>query len=196
MTDDPLDALLEKLATGDLAAAEQVFVAYEPYLRMVVRRCLPGRLRAKFDSIDVVQSVWVHVLRGLRQRRWQFLDKPHLCAFLVQVARRRLTTRLRHHHTALEREQSWGTNLEELLPSGQPEPGEIAQADELWQRILALCPAEHHTLLHLRRTGMTLVEIAARTGMHEGSVRRVLRRLARQLAGSTEPTGVAIGEPT
>jgi DNA-binding IclR family transcriptional regulator len=27
-----------------------------------------------------------------------------------------------------------------------------------------------------------LHEIAARTGMHEGSVRRILRRLARQLA--------------
>jgi RNA polymerase sigma-70 factor (ECF subfamily) len=192
MTDDPLDALLEKLATGDLEAAEQVFMAYEPYLRMVVRRSLPGRLRAKFDSIDVVQSVWVHVLRGLRERRWHFLDKPHLCAFLVQVARRRLTTRLRHHHSAVKREEPWSTDFE-AVKSRQPEPGEIAQADELWERMLVLCPVEHHALLHLRRTGMALAEIAARTGMHEGSVRRIFRHLARRLAVRTGSTGITSG---
>jgi RNA polymerase sigma-70 factor (ECF subfamily) len=194
MTDDPFDKLLEQLATGDLQAAEQVFLAYEPYLRLVVRRSLPGRLRAKFDSLDVVQSVWVHVLRGLRECRWQFLDKPHLCAFLVQVARRRLTTRLRHHHASLEREQPWNSDLEAVLRSDRPGPSEIAQADELWERMLALCPAEHHVLLQLRRSGLTLAEIAARTGMHEGSVRRILRRLARQLALRAEPIGAVVAE--
>ena len=45
MTVDSLDALLEKLNGGDDAAAEQAFVAYEPYLRKVVRRLLPAELR-------------------------------------------------------------------------------------------------------------------------------------------------------
>jgi RNA polymerase sigma-70 factor (ECF subfamily) len=194
MTEGPLDKLLEQLAAGDLQAAEQVFRTYEPYLRLVVRRSLPGRLRSKFDSIDVVQSVWVHVLRGMRECRWQFLDKPHLLAFLVQIARRRLTTRLRHHHVAVEREQPWNTELEAVLHSAQPAPSEMAQAGELWERMLALCPPEHHVLLELRRSGLTMDEIAARTGLHEGSVRRVLRGLARQLALRTEPIAAASGE--
>ena len=42
---DPLEALLEKLCQGDEAAAEQVFLAYEPYLRKVVRRQLPASAR-------------------------------------------------------------------------------------------------------------------------------------------------------
>jgi RNA polymerase sigma-70 factor (ECF subfamily) len=149
---------------------------------MVVRRYLPGRLRAKFDSVDVVQSVWVHVLHGLRASRWHFLDKPRLRAFLVRVTRRRLTNRLRHYHTALQREQPGETDLEVLPVSGQPRPSEVAQANELWEKMLALCPPEHHTLLRLRRIGMPLVEVASRTGMHEGSVRRILRRLASQFA--------------
>jgi hypothetical protein len=57
MNEDALTPLLDNLCHGDTAAAEQVFVACEPYLRAVVRRRLPARLRAKFDSIDVVQSV-------------------------------------------------------------------------------------------------------------------------------------------
>jgi hypothetical protein len=39
-----------------------------------------------------------------------------------------------------------------------------------------------------------LEEIAGRTGMHEGSVRRVLRRLARQLALLDSPSGDTSGE--
>jgi RNA polymerase sigma-70 factor (ECF subfamily) len=59
--------------------------------------------------------------------------------------------------------------------------------------MLAFCPPEHHALLRLRRTGMTLVEIASRTGMHEGSIRRILRRLASQFALHHEPLGAACG---
>jgi RNA polymerase sigma-70 factor (ECF subfamily) len=52
----------------------------------------------------------------------------------------------------------------------------------LWERLLALCPPEHHEVLRLRRAGLTLEEVAERTGLHEGSVRRILRRLARHIA--------------
>jgi DNA-directed RNA polymerase specialized sigma24 family protein len=61
-------------------------------------------------------------------------------------------------------------------------PGDLALANDLWERMLALTPPEHHPVLALRREGLPLAEIAARVGMHEGSVRRVLRRLARELA--------------
>src|ERR1700728_4125895 len=75
MTHQPLDSVLEKLCSGDPAAAERVFLAFEPYLRMVVRKKLPPRLRAKFDSMDVVQSVWADVLCGFREAGWRFADE-------------------------------------------------------------------------------------------------------------------------
>jgi RNA polymerase sigma factor (sigma-70 family) len=190
---EPLEALLDELNQGNLSAAEQILTTYEPYLRMVVRRSLPGRLRAKFDSLDVVQSVWVHVLHGLRAARWQFLDTPHLQAFLVRVARRRLTSRLRHYRTALNREQPEEIDLDGLPAPTQPRPSEVAQANELWKTMLTLCPPEHHALLRLRRLGMPLVEVAAQTGLHEGSVRRILRRLARQLALERQPLETGSG---
>jgi DNA-directed RNA polymerase specialized sigma24 family protein len=85
MTHDRLRALYEKLSGGDPAAAEEFLRAYEPYLRMVVRRQLTPRLRPKFDSTDVVQSIWADVMVGFREGGWRFTDADHLRAFLVKL---------------------------------------------------------------------------------------------------------------
>jgi RNA polymerase sigma-70 factor (ECF subfamily) len=187
MTPEPLDDLADRLHGGDAEAAEQVFRAYEPYLRTVVRRHLPQRLRAKFDSLDVVQSVWVDVLRRFRNAGRRFDSAAHLRAFLVMVTRHRLADRLRHFQPALQFEDADGVAMDGLPAPRQPRPSEVAQADELWEKMLELCPPVHHDVLQLRRQGLLIEEIAARTGLHGGSVRRILRRLARQLAIKRAP---------
>jgi RNA polymerase sigma factor (sigma-70 family) len=187
MNAESLDLLLERIRQGDPLAVEEMVTAYGPHLRGVIRRSLPNQVRPRFDSIDVVQSVWVHVLTGLRAGAWEFSDRAHLQAFLVKVARRRLVSRVRHHQTAARHEPPPGDDLDALPGRAEERPSEIAQARELWERMLALCPADHHELLRLRRLGLPLEEIARRTGLHEGSVRRILRQLARQLALQQAP---------
>jgi RNA polymerase sigma-70 factor (ECF subfamily) len=183
MNPAPLDVLLEKLNGGDAAAVEQAFLAYEPFLRLVVRRQLPPALRARLDSADVVQSAWADLVVGFREAGWRFPDANHLRAFLVKVTCNRLRDRLRQSRASLQRTQPLDEASPEQLPAtAQPRPSEHAQAAECWERLLELCPPEHHEVLRLRRDGLTRGEIAARTGLHEGSVRRILRRLAREAA--------------
>jgi RNA polymerase sigma-70 factor (ECF subfamily) len=183
MSADSLEALLERLCHGDEGAAEQVFREYEPYLRLVVRRMLPARLRAKFDSIDVVQSVWGDLLDGFRDAGWRFKDAAHLRAFLVTATKNRFLDRLRQHQTALDREKSIEEGrLQEQVLADDPRPSELVEADELWQEMLALCPPAHRNLLRLKREGRSLADIAAQAGLHPSSVRRIFYDLARQLA--------------
>src|SRR5438874_13123400 len=138
---EPLDNLLAQLCSGDRAAAGEVFLAYEPYLRKAVRRNLPAPLRAKFDSGDIVQSVWADVLSGFRDAGWRFLDADHLRGFLYVATRNRLIDRIRQHQRAANREESLGEqDRQDLLPSGLPGPSEVAQAGDLWEPILAQCP--------------------------------------------------------
>src|SRR5581483_11056393 len=125
--------LLEKLCNGDDAAAEQVFVAYEPYLRMVVRRMLPAQMRSKFDSVDVVHSIWADLLGGFRESGWRFQDAAHLRAFLVKATRNRFLDRVRKHRSAVTHERPLEADyLEEALASHDPRPSEVAQANDLW----------------------------------------------------------------
>jgi RNA polymerase sigma-70 factor (ECF subfamily) len=148
----------------------------------VVRRHLSPPLRAKFDSGDVVQSVWVHVLKGFREVGWRFADAAHLRAFLVQLTHHRFIDRLRRHRRALACEEPLAEGgFEDVLPAGDPQPHDVLQADELWEQLLELCPPAHRELLRLKRDGALTAEVAARTGLHEGSVRRILNTLARRL---------------
>jgi RNA polymerase sigma factor (sigma-70 family) len=186
--DQPLDSLLEKLCGGDSDAAERVFLAFEPYLRMVVRKKLSARLRAKFDSMDVVQSVWADVLRGFREAGWRFADEAHLRAFLVKLTRHRFIDQLRRHRTALARECPLGDlALTDEPLSPLPSPSELVQADELGQRMLALCSPAHREIVRLRMRGVPVAEIATRTGLHVGSVHRILQDLACRVALERRP---------
>jgi RNA polymerase sigma-70 factor (ECF subfamily) len=180
---EPLDQLLAQLSSGDPAAMGQVFLTFEPYLRKAVRRQLPPPLRAKFDSTDILQSVWADVLRGFREAGWRFVDADHLRGFLFVATRNRLIDRIRQHHRAVEREKPIddGENRHEV-PSPEPRPSEVVQANDLWDRIMARCPPEHRPIVWFRQHGYTLAEIGERTRLHPDSVRRILRTLARQMA--------------
>jgi RNA polymerase sigma-70 factor (ECF subfamily) len=153
-------------------------------------------LRAKFDSVDVVQSVCGDVFAAFREGGMRFGSAAQLRAFLVRATRNRFIDRVRQHQTAARLEQPLGDSDAAGSPaSPQPRPSEAAAADEMWDRLLALCPPAHHELLRLRRRGASTAEIAAQVGMHEGSVRRILRELSLRLAcGTTTATPPARAE--
>ena len=52
----------------------------------------------------------------------------------------------------------------------------------MWESLLSLCPPQHRQILHLKQQGLSLGEIATRTGLHPGSIRRILYELAGRLA--------------
>ncbi|MDB5311799.1 MAG: hypothetical protein JWO38_6001 [Gemmataceae bacterium] len=172
---------------SEVESVEDLVAAYAPYLRAIVRRQLSDRLRAKFDSVDVVQSVWVQVIRRLGRDGWRVNDKDHLRALLVTIARRRLVSRARRFGRGGDADRPAEEECAGVSDPRHPSPSEAAQANDLWAKMLALTPPDHHRVLLLRRDGLPLAEIAARTGLHEGSVRRILRRLSRELALREEP---------
>jgi RNA polymerase sigma-70 factor (ECF subfamily) len=192
----PLENLLHLLSDGDPQAIEQVFVNVAPSLRSLVRRRMSKALRSKFDSEDVVLSVWTDLLSGFREGRWTFGTAAELRAFLMTATRRRLIDRVRQHRRAIERERTLGHEEDVLqLTSLAAGPSAEARGNELWRQLQALCPPAHRELLALKRQGLPLAEIAARTGLHASSVRRILYDLAKRLA-TVQATSAAPEEPS
>lgn len=179
MSGEVLESLMDRLRHGDAQAAEELLKQYEPILRVIVRRQLSPPLRRKFDSVDIVQSVWADVFGGFRQDRWEFADAAHLRAFLVRSARNRLINRARQQKFEMTQPDYL---LQEPMDDAQGSPSEELEADELWDRMLALCPPAHQDILRFRRQGYSIDEIAQQTNLHPGSIRRIFYNLARRLA--------------
>src|SRR6185312_10069500 len=120
-------------------------------------RQLSAPLRAKFDSVDIVQSIWADVLDGFRQARWNFDNPQQLRAFLVKVTRNRLVDRLRQNQNALKFERSGsGVEIEELPSTRLARASEVVHTDDLWSQMLEACPPAHYEILHLKRKGASL----------------------------------------
>ncbi len=81
------------------------------------------------------------------------------------------------------REENVGPLAMEQVPASiQPSPSADMRADDLWQQISALCPPEYRPVLLLKHQGMAIEDIARRTNLHPGSIRRILRNLASQIS--------------
>jgi RNA polymerase sigma factor (sigma-70 family) len=177
------DPMLSGLLAGDPQATADAFLEFEPYLRMVVRRQVANRVRAKFDSTDIVQSVWADVVDGLRRLDWTFEKREQLKALLVRMTRNRLIDRLRHERTALAREVALDhCEAQSLTDRNVSTASEDFYARELWNQMLDVCPPAHARLLEMKRGGASLDEIATRTGLHKSSVRRILYDVGRLVA--------------
>src|SRR5439155_20679249 len=136
--------LIDLLGRGDDEAAARVFAEYEPYLRMVVRQRLTPRLRAKFDSVDIVQSVWVDVLDHVRDGARRFEGPAQLRNFLVRATLNRFIDRIRTHRRAVDRERPMMSDeVGQVADARGVSPSQVEQAEELWHRTLDLCPPSH-----------------------------------------------------
>src|SRR5262249_32889888 len=148
MAEETLETLLEQLNRGDMDAAASLFRIYGPYLRMVVRRQLNQPLRGKFDSMDIVQSVWADMVPGFQQGRWQFNHVEELRAFLLRAIRNRFIDRLRQNQPAISTQENLPPEELATLPAAkQPEVDDLVAAEETWERLLLLCPPQHRDLL-------------------------------------------------
>ena len=182
MTDESVETLGRPVpGRGRGGRRQAVYRAFEPFLRGLVRRRLPDRVRGRFDSMDVVQSAWASLLDGLREGRWQFSDDARLRAFLARVVFCRLYDRGRTALLQTAREEplagvgpSWPAPTHGR--ANTPGRGRLGGPRG---RLPAGAPARPPPP---PAGAARAAEIADQTGLHPGSVRRVLRHLARRVA--------------
>jgi RNA polymerase sigma-70 factor (ECF subfamily) len=175
--------LIAEVRGGSQDAAWRLIELYGPHIQRAVRRNLHASMRSKFDSLDFVQAVWASFFTE-REKAAQFNDPDDLMAFLAAMARNKVVDEFRRRvitHKYGGRREHTVYEAVEAAPRRQPHyldtPSQIAVARERWNQMLASQPDHYRQIVAMRYQGDTCEQIAAKLGMHERSVRKVLDKL-------------------
>ncbi len=146
------------------------------------------RLTGSDDAADdVVQNVWLRVLRGIHKLR----DGSKLRAWLFGIARRTLMDRLREQYAAPK-----VTDIDEIeLPAADDAPDGVEADLATVERELARLPLverEVLTLFYLQE--LSLGEVAEVLGVPVGTVKSRLFRARKLLRHEIERTPGSVGD--
>ena len=176
-------------ANADAWALER----YADYLRLLARMQLDGRLRAKLDPDDVVQTALLQAHKNLHQFRGA--SEAELVGWLRTILANALAGALRQFVTEgrdVGRERSLEARLEEsaarlesLLAADQSSPSQQASRQEELLRLataLARLPDDQRRVVELHHLkGRTVAEIAAEVGRSKSAVTGLLFRGVKRL---------------
>jgi RNA polymerase sigma-70 factor (ECF subfamily) len=174
---------LAHLKQGDSAAAEACFERYARRLIGLARVRLEGRLRAKVDPEDVLQSVFKSFFT--RRADWELGGWDNLWSLLVVLTVRKCNDqvdRLQAGCRDVRREVALQSRGEESLPSWEalardPSPEEAAMLGETVEHVMRSLSPQEREILTLRLQGNSVAEISVEVGRTERTVYRVLEHV-------------------
>jgi RNA polymerase sigma factor (sigma-70 family) len=183
------DQLMADVADGSHEATMKLAEIYTPYIIRSVRRCFSPKMRQKFDSQDVAQTLWASLL--LKRTELQGLKTPEqLIAFLVQATKNKVADKARHFRAqkrSYEREESLELHTPDGLASNrppssslrsrEPTPSTHASIREQWTRVISRTSERDRKIIDLRMRNHTFDEIASILNIHEHTVRRAIQKL-------------------
>lgn len=183
-------SLMERYRDGDAAAFNELYRRYRaPVRRFVAKLCW------RQDQADeIVQEVWLAVIRGARTYR----PTARFTTYLFAIAHRRLQDHWRSHdrHAHTFGPADTVPDLQEIADEGATVPENWAAHAELRNALMAaidrLPPPQRAVFLLKAEADLSLEEIAAATGASleatKSRMRYAVARLRAQLAtwGSQE----------
>ncbi len=164
--DDALTALLDRC---------------ESKFRIVARVSLGPMLRSQVDTLDLVQSMKRVLIPGLRTGRFDLASPEQLVALAATIIRRKVALYWRRQ----QRRQVYSLADEKDLPLGlisvEDDGADRLDDDELLNSLLDQLDPEDREIFQMQLEGLSIVEIARRTGRRAGPLRAHLSRLRRKL---------------
>ena len=133
---------------------------------------------------DFVQSIWGSFFRRIKDSPLELQDAGNLIGFLARAARNKVIDEYRRassrKHDMRREESMWeGAEHRELADAAET-ASEVAEASEALVQLRGLLPENRREVLELKAAGYSTAEIAARLGLSERTVRRVIEDLRRR----------------
>jgi RNA polymerase sigma factor (sigma-70 family) len=186
---DSVAALMDRLRTGEDAAAREVFVRFAARLAGLARRHLDGRLAVKVDPEDVVQSAYKSFFLRQREGELDVGSWDGLWGVLTVITLRKCADRAAYYHAEkrdVARETRANTEstpaVYDLALDREPNPEEAAALAETVEALFrSIDDPDERAILELSLQGHTATEISEQLGRAERSVRRLRERVRKRL---------------
>jgi DNA-directed RNA polymerase specialized sigma24 family protein len=148
----------------------------------VVRRKLKRSMRSLYDSTDFAGDVMKSLAANFGHLGLTSIDS--LMAFLIREAEQKVIDEYRRRH-GLERDMRRERPILSdgpaagpmLLSSDGQSASQLAQANEVYERLLSRADETERSIIRLKREGYSNVDIAERTGWNVRKIQRFLKDL-------------------
>ncbi|MFO0844743.1 MAG: ECF-type sigma factor [Gemmataceae bacterium] len=186
---DSFAGLMQRLRDGEDEAAREVFVRFARRLVGLARQHLDGRLAAKVDPEDVVQSAYKSFFVRHREGDLQVGSWDGLWGLLTLITLRKCADRAAYYRAGkrdLGREAARAaeddTAMDHLAIDREPTPHEAAVLAEAVEALFgAVRDPEERAVLEMSLQGHSTTEISEKLGRAERSVRRLRERVRKVL---------------
>jgi RNA polymerase sigma-70 factor (ECF subfamily) len=196
-THDSFAGLMQRLRDGEDEAARQVFVRFARRLVGLARQHLDGRLAAKVDPEDVVQSAYKSFFVRHREGDLEVGSWDGLWGLLTLITLRKCADRAAYYRAGkrdMSREVAGGDDdsaaMNRLAVDREPTPDEAAVLAEAVEALFgAVADPEERAVLELSLQGYSTTEISEKVGRAERSVRRLrerVRKVLERMQGSSQ----------
>jgi len=175
-----------RMRDADETALAAIVKEYEVEIRRAATMRLGPLLRPHLDSVDLVQSVYITLLKGLRDDKFHIAGPQELVALSAEIIRRKVAQVWKR----LKRRTELNTNLtgsreddEHVIVNrdGEPDPMADAEMRDAIERIMQECDPADKKLLQLRLEGHSTAEAARALDADPDVLRVRLSRLRKRL---------------
>lgn len=175
-----------RMRDADETALAAIVKEYEVEIRRAATMRLGPLLRPHLDSVDLVQSVYITLLKGLRDDKFHIAGPQELVALSAEIIRRKVAQVWKR----LKRRTELNNNLtgsreddEHVIVNrdGEPDPMADAEMRDAIERIMQECDPADKKLLQLRLEGHSTAEAARALNADPDVLRVRLSRLRKRL---------------
>ncbi len=171
--------LMRRIKTGQMDAATSLYLRYAKRLQKLAGYQTSKQLAAQVSSEEIVQSVFRTFFRRAANGQYMVAESDDLWKLFLVITLNKIRKASEYHH-AQKRDISKTTSLpEEFFDSQSGSDGSPEVACSILkmtiEEILGGLPEKHQEIIRLRIDGLSLPEIAEKTGRAMRTAERVLK---------------------
>jgi RNA polymerase sigma factor (sigma-70 family) len=190
--EDDFADLMARVRLDDEQALATLVALYEPEIRRAAQVLLGKALRSSLDPADLVQSVHLQLLLGLKQEKLTIGSPGQLRSLAVTLLRHKLIQHWRRHRCQTRHHSTLamtGSLAQEKGTAALHEfdPARAAEYNDLLDHLYRYLRVEDRRMVVMRLQGYGTGEIAAELGIDPAVLRVRFSRLRKRLRQEKPP---------